>query len=403
VNGAEWDTTPTLDALLAEGTELEHVVAPRGLSGPALASLLTGTYPRTHGVRENGRSVNDEGIEDGVATLGERFAAAGYTTYGFSGNQCYLLDDEMETVCTWADPQTTQEEGDTELTDALVGTLLGADPAEPIYAWLHFIDPHDPYAAREPWFSAFHPEPYDGPYADDIDAAVAAWQAGDGDYTEADRRYVEAVYASQIAATDAHIAEVLDALRATGRAEDALIGFAIDHGEALGRRNTYFNHGCSPYQEVLGLTFGLWGPGRVPAGYVQHGRVPSVDFAPTVAELAGVAWERTEGESLASDLRACNDVSRPAFFERGTSAAGVVDGGLSYLLDPTAGFANCIGYDDLHPYRNGAEELHDLDADPLELTDLSADRPEDAARLREAVCAWVNDGPWNGGRTPRRW
>ena len=78
VHGPPWDVTPRIDALMAEGARLDHVIVPRGLSGPSMASLVTGAYPRTHGVRINDHTVGAEGVSADTLTLGERFAAAGY-------------------------------------------------------------------------------------------------------------------------------------------------------------------------------------------------------------------------------------------------------------------------------------------------------------------------------------
>lgn len=398
VHHPAWDVTPRLDALFAEGARLDHVIVPRGLSAPSMASMITGAYPRTHGVRANDRTLDPEGVSADTPTLGQRFAAAGYRTYGYSANQCYLLDPEMEQLCTWADPTLDQAEGDATLVDGLVATLTGLAPDEPVFAWVHLLDPHDPYSPREPWFSTFHPGAYDGPFAADIEAAVAAHMRGDLPYDDADRAYVEAVYASQLAATDAQIGALLDGLADLGRLDDAVIAFAIDHGEELGRRNSYFYHGCSPYGGVLDVTYALWGPGRVPA-QVWDAHVSSVDLAPTLAEIAGLGWSGPgEGRSFLPELRACAEpTDRVAFFERGTETAGVVADGWKYFLDPNAGFAECKHFGDDTPFPNAAEELYELATDPVEVVDRAALEPDRVATLRARVCGWVNDGPWVGG------
>lgn len=393
----EWEVTPRLNALLAEATFFPHAVSTRGLSGPAIASFLTGAYPRTHGVRENDESIDSEGIVDGLRTLGDRFHDAGYRTFGYSANQCYLLDDEMETLCTWADPSITQEEGDTELTSGLIDTFAGLDADEAVFAWLHFMEPHHPYTAREPWFSEFHPEEYGGPFRVDMDGAIEAYEAGTVTYTAADRAWVEATYASQVAATDAHIGEVLDALAESGRLDDTIIVFTVDHGEGLGRRGSYFFHGCSPYMEVLDVPIGIWAPGRVPA-QVLDARVPTVDLAPTLVELVGLPWDGpAEGQSLLPEIRGCEEPRRTAYFERGTSTAGVVEDGWSYFYSPSAGFEDCVGYSVDDPYPNAVEELYELDIDPLQLVNRVEMEPGRADELRTRVCDWVNAGTWAGG------
>src|SRR3954467_3818802 len=51
--GATTGATPTLDALAAAGTRFAQVQTAVPLTGPSHATILTGTYPPSHGVRGN--------------------------------------------------------------------------------------------------------------------------------------------------------------------------------------------------------------------------------------------------------------------------------------------------------------------------------------------------------------
>src|SRR5262245_18124015 len=53
-------TTPRFDALGAEGAVFTAAYTPMPTTAPAHASLLTGTYPRSHGVLKNGWSLAPE-------------------------------------------------------------------------------------------------------------------------------------------------------------------------------------------------------------------------------------------------------------------------------------------------------------------------------------------------------
>ena len=69
--------TPTLDRLAAEGTCFTQCRTPNPFCQPARASILTGTYPSTHGVVRNGIDLPDEATAQSLATL---LADAGWTT-----------------------------------------------------------------------------------------------------------------------------------------------------------------------------------------------------------------------------------------------------------------------------------------------------------------------------------
>lgn len=67
--------TPHLDRLCDEGTRFSTCITPNPMCQPARASILTGLLPYSHGVRDNGRNL-DEAL--GWTGIGGTFAAAGY-------------------------------------------------------------------------------------------------------------------------------------------------------------------------------------------------------------------------------------------------------------------------------------------------------------------------------------
>ena len=75
LNGYDRHTTPYLDALLADSFYFERAVAPSTRTTPSLASLLTGSYPHTHGVRRLSWVLKEQ-----TRTLAELFESHGYQT-----------------------------------------------------------------------------------------------------------------------------------------------------------------------------------------------------------------------------------------------------------------------------------------------------------------------------------
>ena len=73
--------TPNLDSLAAEGTVFLDTVAHSPLTLPSHSSILTGTYPTYHGVRDNGHFR----LADEIETLAEMLKCAGYATGAFVG------------------------------------------------------------------------------------------------------------------------------------------------------------------------------------------------------------------------------------------------------------------------------------------------------------------------------
>lgn len=393
-NQAEWDVTPRLDTFFGEGVLFPNTLTTRGLSEPALASYLTGAYPRTHGIRVND---DETSIAADVATLFQRFQAAGYHTAGFSANMCQLIDADVDDrLCTETteDNGLTQQQADAALVVAMDSLLSSVDPEEPWFVWVHFLDPHDPFSPREPWFSTFHPERYEGPYVALSETQIEDVTMGRTTLTDEDRRYLEAVYASQVAEADQNVGLVLDSLDAWSRG-DAVVAFGFDHGEELARRGTYFYHGCSPYNLVTGVTSAIRAPGRVAAGEVLAHWISTTDIAPTVVELAGLSWDGpAEGRSLLDEIHRCVEPSHDVYMERGYLTASIIRDNWKFILDPGLGDPTCRYNQSEYAYPGVERELFDLGSDPREWQDLAPLAPGEATKLEHALCDWVLDGTW---------
>jgi len=61
--------TPNLDKLAAQGTVFKACRTQHPLCQPSRATILTGTYPSTHGVTSNGIDLPDDAEERAISTL----------------------------------------------------------------------------------------------------------------------------------------------------------------------------------------------------------------------------------------------------------------------------------------------------------------------------------------------
>jgi arylsulfatase A-like enzyme len=127
-------------------------------------------------------------------------------------------------------------------------------------------------------------------------------------------------------------------------------------------------------------------PGVTRAGSVCDVPVSSVDFYPTMLEIAGVKdapGHVPDGESIVPLLRGSGGLKRRAIFwhyphysNQGGSPGGAVRSGDYKLIDM---------YEDRHV------ELYDLRRDPGEKNDLAQKMPEKAAELRALLHAWLKE------------
>jgi arylsulfatase A-like enzyme len=107
------------------------------------------------------------------------------------------------------------------------------------------------------------------------------------------------VYARICENLDARIADVLDVLRRSGRAEDTLIVFTSDHGDGNGHH--HWNQKQTLYDETARIPFMVAGPMVPQNGHADGEHLVSMglDLIPTLCDYAGiVAPEHLAGHSV---------------------------------------------------------------------------------------------------------
>lgn len=251
--------TPWLDAFAARGLRVDRAYSPVPITLPAHFSMLTGVLPARSGVRDNG----DTAPTPGVRTLAERLAEHGFFTVAAVGgfpvasrfpvSRGFARFDDR-----FADPRNPAglERDAGDVVRAAVGAASGRG-SRPLFLWVHFFDPHDPYDPPEPWRSRHAGDPYQG----------------------------------EIARVDAALADLEVGLRAVLGQEPTLWIIVADHGEGLGEHGED-THGFFLYEPTVRVPFLMAGPGVAP-GRVLAGPVGTIDVAPTI--LARLGFEVSTG------------------------------------------------------------------------------------------------------------
>lgn len=263
--------------------------------------------------------------------------------------------------------------------DALPELASGGAP------WCLFIGPngpHDPFVVPEPFVNRYNLDDIALPpsYTDSMADKPRIYQRMRRQYwnqlSEAEVRDSIRHYWAYCTMMDAMFGEVLEALEATGQAEDTLVLFLSDHGEYAGAHGLYCK-GIPAFREAYQVPC----VARWPAGIAEPGRVVTemvslADFAPTFLDLADAALrpEVPTGLSLSPFLRG----EQPATWrnEIHTQMNGVE---LYYTQRSVT--------TDRHKYvYNGFDfdELYDLSADPNETVNLS-DAPDMQEIKRDLV------------------
>ncbi len=350
--------TPNIDTLRAKGALVRRAWTTMPMTTPAHASILTGLYPPTHGVRTNA-SVR---LADDVTTLAEVMATAGRRTAAFVGaytassefglGQGFeLFDDDMGH--DRAGRERGQRPGDEVLARAI--PWLQAHSDAPFFAWVHLFDPHTPYAA---------PREYAGRFAGDP-------------------------YSAEVAYTDSLVGRLLAALEASPRAQQTVIVLLSDHGEGLGDHGEP-EHGLLLYEETLRVPMLIVAPGAIEPDTELDAPVSVVDVLPTALGRLGVPVPAgVEGRDILAGPRVERDLYAETLYpfeEYGWSPLFALRRSETKLIEA--------------PRR----ELYDLATDPYERSDLAPERPADVEQLRaglaESAARMTPRAPVEAGSSP---
>ena len=355
--GYQTDTAPFLRELAERSVVFRNAHSTSSWTAPAVASVLTGLYPTDHGIIEGFLAFKrreQKGMKllplnrlpDDVTLLAERFADAGYATFGITTNLNIGPEIGFD---RGFDRFLTYRKDDASKVEA---TLMEWEPeiraATPYFLYLHFMDPHMPYNKRDPW------------YEEDTSLQGRRGRLLDD----------AAAYDSEIRYLDEHLRRIYTRF---GWDRDTVIAVVSDHGEEFGEHGGT-GHEFTLYRELMQALLLVQLPGGTQAASPDV-PVSVIDLFPTVLELAGLEAPEVEGWSLAPLWGDQASAARERFRERTVFAHrarfvpelahcwAAVGDGMKLIQDPEG------------------LELYDMAADRGEQRDLYAERKDDVERL----------------------
>jgi arylsulfatase A-like enzyme len=396
VGGALPSPTPTLDALAKGGLVFETMVAQSSWTLPSVATLFSGLHPRSHGAL--GSAAGDHGarwgfLSDRVTTWAEAASRAGITTYGVSTNALVSRGTNLAqgfesfTQLDWS-PERKNWASATEV-NALFLAWARDNRAHRFVAYLHYMEPHDPYTPpddlRPPVPPGIRPAIAAG-WVSDLAKKIARGQAPP--LPDAELSYLRKLYTAEIKGWDRSLAELLDGLDDLGLRDDTILVVTSDHGEEF-QEHGRLTHATQLYEELLRVPFVMVGPG-VPKGRVAE-VVQGIDVYPTLATLLGLPIAETlPGRNLLAEPYERRDVLSE------TASAIAPDGSLTDLTAYRA-----LGWKLIDAPRVPRRELYDLNTDPRETTN-QPDAPEGPLLLQrfESLAATTPKPPRVDGADP---
>lgn len=372
IYGNDGGHTPNIDRLAKNAVVFDRATSPIGTTFPSHASLLTGLYPRGHGLRYNGDVLDDE-----LVSMAEILQKAGYETMAFVSYGSMVSRGNLGQGFV----RTSHEKGgdaayhtNPARITAMASGLLRRKRPFPFFMWVQYFQPHSPYELTP--YAEKQLDGYEGPLADG--ATVKEFYGLKKEkLTDADRKAIRALYDGETREADRAVGKILEALEQGGHSEDTIVVITADHGQLLGEHDDV-GHGLRLWEEVLHVPLVIYDP-RAPKGRRVSTRVGLVDVAPTVLEMVGLTPpDGIDGRSLAPALRGEDLDERPYFSE--VSAIKRKKRGIHADRDENA-LAVFVG-DRKLVVEHGASKFFDLEKDPAEMTP-APEKPDDDPRAAE--------------------
>ncbi len=290
--GHDRPTTPNLDAWADRAAVFLNTVAPAPWTLPSHLSLFSGLN-----AHRQGDPSPRLGLPGTPPVLSQHLQGAGYRTLAVTGGD-YLrphfgFDRGFDRFAYYAERRDESSEGELRIGLERALAWIGEHRDEPFFLFLHTYEVHQPFRARQPYFSRFTGVPAVEP----VNTRVPPRVVEDGFLKSKPFDYqgrhglepaelIRALYDSGIAYADDQLARLWRELEAGGLGERTVVVLTSDHGELLGE------HGLDGhlylYEENVKVPLVIAVPGGRGAGLRIPHQVRLIDVAPTILDLAGL-------------------------------------------------------------------------------------------------------------------
>ena len=387
--------TPNIDRLAARGTLFTNAHCQAPLCNPSRSSVLTGLRPSTTGIYALHPGFRASPALKESVTLPQYLASHGYSTFAagkifhdgsippadrskefqewgeigampYPPHKFVTTPDPIKAMDWGVFPDHDERQGDWKIAESAIKRLKSLPDDKPFFVGVGFRLPHVPCFASRRWFD-MHPEsslifpPVREDDRDDVPdfAWYLHWKLPEPRLSWLRRTQqwgpLVRAYLASTSFMDSQVGRVLDALEATGKADNTIVVLWSDHGWHLGEKGITGKNTLWERSTRVPLMFA--GPG-IPKGARCKHPAELLDIYPTLVDLVGLpAKERLEGHSLAPQIHDPKaHRAWPAITTHCPGNHSVRSERWRYIR-----------------YADGSEELYDHQMDPHEWTNLAKD------------------------------
>lgn len=359
-SGYHRELTPFIDQLAKQGTHFENCFVPCARTAPSLASMLTGTWPQRHGIRDN-FVAGEECAMNGAPSMVTALRKAGYQTVAISDwcgadlcklefgfEECNLPDDQwnikyllrqgpkdirlflslfvrnrlgkrfLPELYYLAGVPTTSQLG----CDARAAISRAARDGQPFLINAFMSTTHGPFGSEYPFYTQYSGVDYSGnskfvmcglnePFE------VVRQQGYSKDKFDLDQ--IVDLYDGCVRNFDAEVEKTIAHLERCGLRDKTIIVIYSDHGMEFFERGTWGQGNSVIVDDSASIPLIIVDP--LGAGRKNISEVTrSVDIAPTLLDMVGQGQlsDAFDGISLAGVIRGNSPMPElPAYYETG--------------------------------------------------------------------------------------
>jgi len=427
--------TPAIDALAARGVVFENAFTQAPFTWTSFGSLLTGKYPRRHGLVQMSADVRmapnvtlplhlkSARKKDGTPLADGDFVAATFHTgtltaasgllQGFdlrfeatAGHGLVVLDRPWSVfradLLLWIAWEKLAQRFVPSSTAFAARKFLDEHGDRRFFAMVHLYSTHTPYDPPREFREMYCDPAYAGPVKSFWAAHRQILERGEYEATSADVEQIRNLYFAGVSQADHEIGELVAALERRGVLDDTLVVVTADHGESLGEKDKLWEHDHM-VQTNLRIPLVLAWPKGLPPGTRVAAQVDEIDVFPTVCDLLGIDLpagaaregadrERIDGTSLLPVVRGETSIVRLHSFAENGVYLSVQDGRRKLIVrretltEPDGWKQACEG-------RPERPELFDLEGDPQEKFNRFGRERDEAERLFAVLRDWNDKLP----------
>ena len=389
-------TTPNLERLAKTGVVFDQAISTAPWTLVSHASMFTGRFP--HELSTDWY----QPLNNTYPTLAEILSSRGYLTAGFVANLVYCsstvgldrgflhyedypewigeifrsssLARNMSLFSEAIRREIFPHKSTAEINRAFL-EWTSHTKGKPFFAFLNYIDAHDPYLPPKPFLSKFKTTT-----VSIAPETIDKWISAEIDISDEVASAAREAYDGAIAYIDHEIGHLMSELDKRGLLKNTLVIVTADHGEQFGSHGL-FGHGYSLYRQLLKVPLFISLPGEIPLNRRVEEVVSLRDLAATIVDLIHLKGDHPfPGNSLARHWRSQPPSSNQAAFVLSETQKTYVP---RAVPSNKGNMASLIGKE-MHYILNGdgSEELYDFQHDHFEQQNLAHSSKDKLAAFR---------------------